>query len=243
MPPMFDGQMIHFRQLSVWSSLVVAVGFLAACGGGSGTATTKSETLSSSAQAVATDPAVVTTLAQNAIPLVSLGVPTGLIGGAGATSALSATIDATQCTADNPLASCMGATGTGGAFVVTVENDANDFAIRTVGVRCGLTPAVTMGSVSGKQLVLLGQLKFAEFGGVIGVARYGAGDEAFLVFQPAGSTCPQVFGLGPIKLNSIMLGGTDVVGITRPDDSLACVTADGAGAFVVSEQQSGCSLS
>ena len=125
---------------------------------------------------------------------------------------------------------------------MTVESDANDFTIRTVGVRCGLTPAVTMATVTGKQLVVLGQLKFAEFGGVIGVLRYGAGDEAFLVYQPSGSSCPEVFGLGPIKLDSIMQGGSDVVGITRPDGSLACVVADGAGAFVVSEQQTACPL-
>jgi len=175
-------------------------------------------------------------------PFVSAGEPTGLVAGAGATSAVSATVDDTLCTADDPLISCQGATGSGGQFVVTVEFDANDFAIRTAGVRCGLAPAVTMASVTGKQLVVLGQLNFAEFGGVIGVLRYGAGDEAFLVYQPSGSTCPQVFGLGPIKVNSIMQGGNDVVGVTRPDGSLACVVADGAGAFVVSEQQTGCPL-
>jgi len=135
---------------------------------------------------------------------------------------------------------CSGATGTSGQFVVTVENDANDFSIRTVGVRCGLAPAVTMATSTGKQLILLGQLTFAEFGNVIGVARYGTGDEALLVFQPSGSCCAQAFGLGPIKVNSILLGGTDIVGITRPDGSLACAVADGAGAFLVSEQQTQC---
>ena len=62
------------------------------------------------------------------------------------------------------------------------------------------------------------------------------------MFQPAGSTCPQVFGVGPIKVNSIMGGGTDLVSVTRPDGSLACVVADGAGAFTVTEQQTACPL-
>ena len=189
-----------------------------------------------------TDPVVVDLPAQDAPALVAVGTPTGLIAGPGATSAISATVDATLCTPDDPLISCVGATGIGGQFVVTVENDATDFSVRTVGIRCGLAPAATMASATGKQLVILGSLNFTEFGDVIGVARYGAGDEAFLVFQPTGSTCPQVFGLGPIKLNSILSGGTNVVGVTRPDDSLACAVADGAGGFTVSEQQTGCPL-
>ena len=239
--------MMRSRPFVVWSLVVVAVCLLAACGGGSGRRTAGTNAQAGSTAVNVVDSVVVAPTqevapTQDATPLVALGVPTGLTAGAGATSGLSATVDETVCTADDPLVSCMGATGVGGQFVVTVENDANDFTIRTVGVRCGLAPAVTIASSTGKQLVVLGQLNFAEFGGVIGVARYGAGDEAFLVFQPAGSACPQVFGVGPIKPNSIMSGGTDVVGVTRPDGSLACVVADGAGAFAVSETQTGCPL-
>lgn len=240
MPRMFHGITIRSRPFSVWAPIVVAVWLLTACGGGSGHRTPASNGPAGTAAANVTNSVVVDPPAQDVPPLVALGAPTGLAAGAGATSDISASVDETLCTVDDPLVSCMGATGAGGQFVVTVENDANDFTIRTVGVRCGLSPAVTMANATGKQLIVLGQLNFAEFGGVIGVARYGAGDEAFLVVQPTGSTCPQVFGLGPIKLNSIMSGGTDVVGITRPDGSLACVVADGAGSFLVSEQQTGC---
>jgi len=237
----FDERMIHSRPMSV-VSVALAVWLLAACGGGSAHKGGGANNPANSSGVTVTEPAVVDPPGQDAAPLVAAGTPTGLIAGAGETSVISATVDATLCTANDPLVSCIGATGSGGQFVVTVENDVNDFSIRTVGVRCGLAPAVTMASATGKQLVVLGSLTFSGFGDVIGVARYGAGDEAFLVFQPSDSPCPQVFGLGPIKLNSIMSGGVDVVGITRPDGSLACAAANGAGAFVVSEQQSACPL-
>jgi len=241
---LFDEPMMHPRPMSVVCSVVLALWLLGACGGGgSGQRSVVSSSPGNSSGANVTDSTSVDPPIADVPPFVAAGAPTGLIAGAGATSAISAAIDVTLCTANDPLVSCQGATGSGGQFVVTVENDATDFAIRTVGVRCGLTPAVTVANVTGKQLVVLGQLTFSEFGGVIGVLRYGAGDEAFLVYQPKGSTCPQVFGLGPVKLNSIMQGGNDVVGITRPDGSLACVVADGKGAFVLSEQQSGCALS
>lgn len=234
-------RMMHARPMSVVSSVALALGLLAACGGGSGHRANGTNIPTSGAGVNVTEPAVVDPPVQDAAPLVAVGSPTGLTAGAGETSVISATVDDTLCTADNPLVTCIGATGSGGQFVVTVENDINDFSVRTVGVRCGLAPAVTMASATGKQLVVLGQLNFAEFGNVTGVARYGAGDEAFLVFQPSGSTCPQVFGLGPIKLNSIMIGGTNVVGVTRPDGSLACAVSNGTGSFVVAEQQSKCS--
>jgi len=240
--------MMHFRSTSVVSSVVVAGLLFGACGGGSddGSSTPSTPENGSGVNVpdpTGTDPAATTDApAPDATPFVSAGAPTGLSAGTGATSELSATIDGTSCTADDPLVSCMGAIGSGGPFVVTVENDPDDFSIRTVGVRCGLTPAVATATVAGEQLVVLGQLSFAEFGGVIGVARYGAGDEAFLVYQPTGSTCPEVFGLGPIQLNSIMQGGNEVVGITRPDGSLACVVADGSAAFTISEAQDACPL-
>ena len=239
---LFDESMISSRPASVLISISLAVSLLAACGGGSGRRQVASNGTVKSSDVTATQPGAADPPAPSAPLLVATGMPTGLTSGAGTTSVLSATVAGTVCTADDPLVSCVGATGSGGQFVVTVENDINDFSVRTVGVRCGLAPAATMSNVTGKQLVLLGQLTFAEFGDVIGVARYGAGDEAFLVFQPSGSACPQVFGVGPIKVNSILTGGTDVVGVTRPDGSLACVVADGAGTFVVTEQQSGCPL-
>lgn len=240
---MCDDLMSHSRHLPVWSSVVISLVLLTACGGnGSGRRATTSSSPGGGVQVTVTVPTVVTTPVQDAPPLVSLGAATGLTTGAGVSTAMSASVDATLCTPDDPLVSCSGATGSGGQFIVTVENDADDFTIRTVAVRCGLAPAVVMATATGKQLVLLGQLSFAEFGDVIGVARYGAGDEALLVYQPSGSSCPQVFGLGPIKVNSILIGGTDVVGITRPDGSLACVVADDAGAFTVSEQQTACAL-
>lgn len=238
----FDVPMTRSQPLFVVTSVAAAVLLLAACGGGSGRRSSASNSAANTVAVQTTDPAAVDAPAQDGPPLVSLGTATGLVDGAGAATARSATLSGTQCQADDPMVTCSGATGAGGQFVVTVENDPNDFTIRTVGVRCGLAPAVTMASVTGKQLVVLGQLTFAQYGGVVGVARYGAGDEAFLVFQPTGSSCPQVFGLGPIKVNSIMGGGTDMVSITRPDGSLACVRADDAGAFTVSEQQTACPL-
>ncbi len=239
---LFNDQMMHSRPLSVVSSVALAAWLLAGCGGGSGHRAGGSSSPTSSSGVTVTEPVVVDPSPNVAVPLVASGTPTGLAAGAGATGVISATVDGTLCTVDDPLISCVGATGSGGQFVVTVENDPNDFSVRTVGIRCGLAPAATMASSTGKQLVILGSLTFSEFGDVIGVARYGAGDEAFLVFQPSGSTCPQVFGMGLIKANSIMSGGNNVVGVTRPDGSLACVVADGAGAFVVAEQQSACPL-
>ena len=239
---------MHSRSTSFVSSVVAAVLFFGACGGGSDDGSSTPSTPENGSGVNVPDPTgtgpatPIDAPASNMTPFVSAGTPTGLSAGAGATSELSATIDGTSCTADDPLASCLGAIGSGGPFVVTVENDPDDFSIRTVGVRCGLTPAVATATVTGEQLVVLGQLSFAEFGGVIGVARYGAGDEAFLVYQPTGSSCPEVFGLGPIQPNSIMQGGNEVVGITRPDGSLACVVADGSGAFAISEAQDACPL-
>lgn len=234
--------MMRFQKICVRTSIAAAVVLLAACGGGSSRRTPAANGPTTNASQLVAQTSTVGATAQEAPPLIALGVATGLTAGAGPTTLTSATVDGTQCLAENPLVSCMGATGIGGPFVVTVENDPNDFTIRTVGVRCGLTPAVTMANSTGKQLVVLGQLSFAPYGGVVGVARYGAGDEAFLVYQPSGSTCPKVFGLGPIKLNSIMGGGADVLSITRPDGSLACIVADDAGTFTVSEQQTACPL-
>jgi hypothetical protein len=170
-----------------------------------------------------------------------LGAASGFGGPSG--DAIKVTINGRDCISDGLFGICRAATGAGGAFVVATITDHDDYAVATTTVYCGAAPAVPLTSVTARQLVSIADVTFDGYGEALGIVRY-AGDEseAMIAYQPAGAACPSVFGLGPIKEESVMIGGNNTVGVTRPDDSLACITSDGAGGFAVSENQTKCPL-
>lgn len=225
------------------SGLLVLTAVVAACGGSGSRGTSVAR--STVAEVGATEPASAgtdtTSPAAQTPAFAAAGAPTGLVSGGNGTEPVAATLSGRDCTIDGLFGTCRGAAGSGGEFVVASHNDPADYSIWTVVVGCGTQPATPIASVKAKQLVATADLTFATYGDVAGIVRHAEGaSEAFLVYQPSGATCPNVFGLGPIQPNSIMTAGTDVVGVTRPDGTLACARADAAAGFVVTEGQTGC---
>lgn len=118
---------------------------------------------------------------------------------------------------------------------MTTESHEEIFSTWDVVVRCGTDPAVPIASADQISLTASTDLTFEPYGEVTGVELWGDdGSEAALVYRPTGANCPQVFGLGAVKQYSTMCGGENVVSITRPDGSIACVVADEANGFAVS---------
>ena len=78
-------------------------------------------------------------------------------------------------------------------------------------------------------------------GEILGVTLIGEAAEAALVYQPEGSECPVVWGLGAVDRSSLFLGGLDALSgesnpITFRDATGAerCARADGGGGITVS---------
>jgi hypothetical protein len=201
--------------VSILASLAVA-----SCGGSdAATATTKP---SSKAAAVSTTqaPAVAVTL---------LGEPSRIEAGAHGAVQMTAAPNGRNCGMSKDLfGSCRAGTGAGGVFTVTFENDREDFTWNVV-VRCGLNPTQPIAAAQKQELTLSADLDFDGVGEVVGVIMKTDGvSEAALVYQPKGVECPQVFGLGQLKLNTAMGGGHNVVTITRPDGTTACISEKNA---------------
>ena len=154
-----------------------------------------------------------------------LGERSRITSGAGGARPMDAAPKGRDCGMSKELfGSCRAGTGTGGVYTVTFENNRDDFTWNVV-VRCGVHPAQPIASVQRQKLTVSADLNFDGIGEVVGVLMNATdGSEAALVYQPAGAECPQVFGVGPIKPNTAMGGGHNVVTITRPDSTTACIS-------------------
>lgn len=214
---------------------------LGACGGsepgtGSSDEASPTDPVSSSTPSDTTDAAVAD--AQSAI----LGVDSGFSAGGGGAEPLTTDVEGRECVlADLLNGSCRAASGASGDFVVTAEGSLDSPGEWNVVVRCGLQPAVPAASVHGAFTPVIADLGLAPYGDVIGITLLGgSGAEAALVYQPEGSDCPVVWGLGPVDGSNIFTGGTDALnGSEQPiwfrdaQGADACAVADGQGGITV----------
>ncbi|MBA2281905.1 MAG: hypothetical protein M3527_02690 [Actinomycetota bacterium] len=173
-----------------------------------------------------------------------LGEDTAFAPGGNGASGLDATIADRECELTEVLfGSCRASTGAGGAFLVTAEGDEDVPGDWNVVVRCGLEPAEPVAAAAGTFQPIFTDLGLAGYGEVIGITLRGTGEaEVALIYQPEGSDCPVIWGLGPTDPDAILLGGTDALNgedapiqVTRADGTAACADADGNGGIEVSD--------
>ena len=225
---------MRLRQIAVLSALLLST---AACGGSDGTdASTTTGAAQSDGDVTTTTPAASSTDAE------ILGEDTAFAPGGDDAVDLTAEVAERECELGEVLfGSCRASTGAGGPFLVTAEGDVADPGEWNVVVRCGLDPATPVASAKGTFQPATADLGLAPYGEVLGVSLT-TGDEAegALVYQPEGSDCPVVWGLGPIAPSNLFVGGTDRLnGDEAPirfmlaDGSPACAVADGDGGIEV----------
>jgi hypothetical protein len=238
------------KRLLTAVALTVAAALTTSCGGSSdaggqsarpttppSSVPTTSETASSETASTPTSEAPDT-----AADIAVLGGASSFEAGGGSAEPLQVDVAGRECVLSEPLfGSCRGATGAGGAFVVTAEGDPDSVSTWTVVARCGLAPAAAGASASGTFTPVMADLGLAPYGEVAGVTLLGPDHaEAALVYQPQGAACPTVWGLGEVDRASLFTGGTDALNgeesALRFRDATgaeACAVADGQGGIMV----------
>jgi hypothetical protein len=224
---------MRLRHIAVVSALLLST---AACGGSDDT------DASATTEAAQSDGDDTTTTAATSTDAQILGEDTVFAPGGDGAADLTAEVAERECELGEVLfGSCRASTGAGGPFLVTAEGDVDAPGEWNVVVRCGLDPATPVASAKGTFQPATADLGLAPYGEVLGVSLT-TGDEAegALVYQPEGSDCPVVWGLGPIGPSNVFVGGTDrlngdeaPIRFTQADGSPACAVADGDGGIEV----------
>lgn len=166
----------------------------------------------------------------------------GLFGdGGGDATPLDAQVQGRECVLTEALfGSCRASTAVGGAFLVTMESTLEASSVWNVVVRCGTSPGLPAASAMGEFQPMTSDLGLALYGEVVGVTLVGEVAEAALVYQPEGSECPVVWGLGEVDRGNIFTGGLDAlngeaspIAFTDAQGVRTCADADGQGGISV----------
>ena len=228
---------LRFRLVSITAAFLL---LLAACSGGAD----ETDELDGATTTEAAGGKTSTTVKASGAVGEILGEDTAFARGGNDAANLTATVAGRECELTGTLfGSCRASTGAGGAFLVTAEGDEDAPGNWNVVVRCGLDPAEPVTAAAGSFLPIFTDLGLGGYGEVLGVTLRGTDEaEVALVYQPEGSDCPVVWGLGPTDPNAILRGGTDALNgedapiqITRADGTAACADADGSGGINVSD--------
>ena len=171
-----------------------------------------------------------------------LGVAGMFAAGGGDATPLEAQVQGRECVLTEALfGSCRASTAAGGSFLVTMESTVEAPSVWNVVVRCGTSPAVPAASAMGEFQPMSSDLGLEPYGEVLGVTLVGEVAEAALVYQPEGSECPVLWGLGEVDRANVFTGGLDAlngeagpIAFTDSQGARTCADADGEGGISVS---------
>ena len=225
---------MNSRRVLVGASMLLLLG---ACAGGSSNANDSPRTTQ------ANDPSTTSADQGSGATGQILGEDTRFAAGGSGAADVEGDVNERECKLTGTVfGSCRASTGSGGGFFVTAEGTPDAPSEWNVVVRCGLHPAAPVTSAKGTFQPQTADLGLLPYGELVGVTLRGAdATEGALVYQPAGSDCPVVWGLGPIDPSSLFTGGTDrlngderPIQFTQPGGVVVCAVGDGSGGIEVS---------